>query len=143
MHGAGGNTGRGSGPTEGSGPEMDERAYGAAGEGVDERPGDCCRACDLGAELAVEPELEEAGGFAAQDALRREHTGVERNGHTVAGKRGDDGGLIADGPEVIVKGVFPHETVRDRRNGERLVIQSFGCCKPGIGMARALTEGIK
>jgi hypothetical protein len=71
------------------------------------------------AELFVELGVEVVRGLAGEDCSRGEAAAVEREREAVAGEGGDDGGLVADGPEVFGDGVAAEQAIRDGADGKR------------------------
>jgi hypothetical protein len=69
--------------------------------------------------------------------LRGEAAAVEREGEAVAGEGRDDGGLVADGPEIFGDGVATEEAVGDGADGERSREERLGA-----GETRAEVRGL-
>jgi hypothetical protein len=81
--------------------------------------------------------VEVVRGVAGEESVRGEAAAVQCKSEAVAGKGGDDGGLIADGPQVFSDGVTAEEAVRDGADGERTLEEGFGAVE-----ARAEMRGL-
>ncbi len=117
------------------------------GVGGEKELGDGGGAADLGVEGAVEIGAEVVGRVAGEEVRGGEEGGVEGDGHTVAGKGWDDGGLVAKAPEGVgagvageggVVGVAEEEAVGDAGEGE-----GFGKEGGGGGDAVAEKRGVR
>src|SRR5215469_17653276 len=66
---------------------------------------------------------------------------MQRDGHAVTGKRGDDRGLISEVPEAV--GFIPHIAIGNRGNGEGARPARFGAAQPAIEVWRTHAKSRK
>ena len=70
--------------------------------------------------------VEVVRGLAGEEGMGGEASAVKREGEAVAGEGGDDGGLVADGPEVFGDGVTAEKAVGNGADGERTREERLG-----------------
>jgi hypothetical protein len=127
--------------TEGGGEESCGELEGGALGLRDQATGQDGGERELVAELPVELGVEVVGGLAGEERLRGEATAMQREGEAVAGEGRDDGGLVADGPQVFGKGVAAEEAVGDGADGERAREERFGPGEAGTKVRGFAEEG--